>query len=129
MPDIRDVLKGLSVDDRALYSEVRTVMRRAYLSAHAKLLPIDQYDAQDDAFLDLIDIKIAILFDRAGVFNSAEGNLDTDTAKEIEQKTKEAFQADIKLPNTDESAATKLMRQPTPQQPWNDKLVNGWSAQ
>ena len=108
MPDIRDILKGLSVDDRALYSEVRTIMRRSYLATHAKLLPIDQYDAQDDAFLDLIDIKIAILFDRAGVFNHVDGNLDTDTEAKIEK--------DIKVAG--ESAATSLMRK---------QLVNeGW---
>jgi hypothetical protein len=76
MPDIRDVLKGLSVDDRALYQDVRTQMRRAYLYAHSKILPIDKYDHADDAFLDLIDIKIALLFDRAGVFNHVEGNLE-----------------------------------------------------
>lgn len=84
MPDIRDVLKGLSPDDRALYAEVRTVMRRAYLSVHAKLLPIDQYTIDDDAFCDLIDIKVAMLFDRAGVFNHSEGSLASETAKAIE---------------------------------------------
>lgn len=83
MPDIRDVLKGLSPDDRALYQDVRTQMRRAYLYAHSKILPIEQYDYADDAFLDLIDIKIALLFDRAGTFNHAEGNLDTPAANKI----------------------------------------------
>jgi hypothetical protein len=117
MPDIRDVLKGLSVDDRALYSEVRTVMRRAYLSAHAKLLPIDQYEAVDDAFLDLIDIKIATLFDRAGVFNHSDGHLNTNTAKDIEQEVKDAA----------ETAATRLMRQPTPQPSWGENKSNGWA--
>ena len=82
--DIRDVLKGLSVDDRAIYTEVRTTMRRAYLYAHSKVLPIEQYDAHDDNFLDLIDIKIAQLFDRAGTFNHVEGNLDIKQAETIE---------------------------------------------
>ncbi len=99
MPDIRDVLKGLSPDDRALYTEVRTVMRRAYLAAHSRVLPIDQYETTDDAFLDLIDIKLAMLFDRAGVFNHVDGALDNHGAKQIEQ-TIEA------------SAATRLMKQP-----------------
>ncbi len=102
MPDIRDVLKGLSPDDRALYSEVRTVMRRAYLSVHSKLLPIDQYEITDDAFLDLIDIKVAMLFDRAGVFNHSEGSLATETAKVIETDVKNNF----------ESRATQLIKQP-----------------
>ena len=99
MPDIRDVLKGLSPDDRALYAEVRTVMRRAYLSVHAKLLPIDKYTIDDDAFCDLIDIKVAMLFDRAGVFDNSTGNIDTGTAKEIEGAVKE-------------SAASRLIKQP-----------------
>ena len=98
MPDIRDVLKGLSPDDRAIYQEVRTTMRRAYLAAHARTLPIDQYTYEDDAFLDLIDIKVALLFDRSGRFDSSEGNIDNDTGKHIESVIKE-------------SAATRLMRQ------------------
>ena len=112
MPDIRDVLKGLSPDDRALYTEVRTVMRRAYLSAHAKVLPIERYEQEDDSFLDMIDIKIAMLFDRAGVFNHVEGNLATETAKAIGQT----------LHDSADSLATRLMKQPLQQQQgWGSK--------
>lgn len=111
MPDIRDVLKGLSPEDRALYSEARTVMRRAYLSAHAKILPIEKYEEDDDAFLDLIDVKLALLFDRAGVFDGLAGNLDTDKVKEVEK--------DIEA-----SAATKLMQQPLK----NGNGDNGWTT-
>lgn len=75
MPDIRDTLKGLDIDHRAIYTEARTTMRRAYLSAHAKILPIDKYDQNDDKFLDFIDISIAMLFDRAGVFDHSTGML------------------------------------------------------
>lgn len=100
MPDIRDVLKGLSPDDRALYTEVRTTMRRAYLYAHSKILPIEQYDEPDDNFLDMIDIKIATLFDRAGTFNHAEGNLDTEQGDKLVKK----LEAD------GISAATRMMR-------------------
>lgn len=101
LPDIRDILKGLSETDRAIYTEVRTQMRRAYLYAHSKTLPIEQYEESDDQFLDLLDIKIAQLFDRAGVFNHTEGNLDTENAKKTE--------ADI------ETAATKMLK-------------NGWTT-
>lgn len=100
MPDIRDVLKGLSVDDRALYSEVRTTMRRAYLGAHARILPIDQYEATDDAFLDLIDVKVAMLFDRAGVFDHSQGHMDTEQVN----KTTEAITQGY------EGAATRMLR-------------------
>jgi len=75
MNDIRDVLKGLDAEHRAVYVETRTNMRRAYLYAHSKILPIDKYDENDDKFLDFIDISIAMLFDRAGVFNHVEGKL------------------------------------------------------
>lgn len=102
MPDIRDVLKGLSAEDRAIYTEVRTIMRRAYLLAHSRTLPIEKYTEEDDNFLDMIDIKIAMLFDRAGVFNHSEGNLSTDTAKEIETS----------LHKASDSLATRMIKQP-----------------
>lgn len=101
MPDIRDVLKGLDPDSRAVYTEVRTQMRRAYLYAHSKALPIELYNQEDDNFLDMIDIKIAMLFDRAGVFNHVEGKLNTDIAKEVEQT----------LHAASDSLATRMMKQ------------------
>lgn len=108
MPDIRDVLKGLSAEDRAIYTEVRTQMRRAYLYAHSRTLPIEQYNQEDDAFLDLLDIKIAQLFDRAGVFNHSEGNLNIEVAKEVEKT----------LHNASDSLATRMM-----------KGNSGWTSQ
>lgn len=95
MPDIRDVLKGLSPDDRANYMQARNVMRRAYLAAHATVLPIDKFEIEDDQFLDLIDIKLAILFDRAGTFDHSQGILENKEVNEIV--------ANI------ESAATRMM--------------------
>lgn len=86
MPDIRETLNGLSIEDRAVYAETRNVMRRAYLAAHSRILPIDKFNVEDDAFLDLIDIKVALLFDRAGVFNHTEGSIDTKTAVETTDK-------------------------------------------
>ena len=95
--DIRDILKGLDADHRAVYAETRTTMRRAYLYAHSKILPIDQYEEKDDAFLDLIDIQTALLFDRAGTFNHVDGHLSSDTAKTLTDKVTE-------------SAATAMMK-------------------
>lgn len=91
MPDIRDVLKGLSDEDRALYQETRTNMRRAYLAAHARVLPIDKYDENDDHFLDIIDLRIAILFDRAGVFDHSQGHIDQAKVNEIEKSVEGQF--------------------------------------
>lgn len=100
MPDIRDVLKGLSPDDRAMYMEARNVMRRAYLAAHAKVLPIEKFEIEDDQFLDLIDIKLAILFERSGTFDHAQGNLNNKQAEAIETEIKANF----------EGAATRMLR-------------------
>lgn len=109
MPDIRDVLKGLSLDDRALYTELRTSMRRTYLLAHSKLLPIDKYEATDDAFLDLIDIKIAMLFERGGAFDHNKGVLNVAEAESIEQSVKQDY----------ETAASKMIKQPLLEaKPW-----------
>lgn len=92
MNDIRDILKGLDKEHRAVYTETRTAMRRAYLYAHSKILPIEQYEEDDDYFLDLIDIKIAQLFDRSGSFNHTEGNLGTEKAQAIEDDINEKAQ-------------------------------------
>lgn len=106
MPDIREVLKGLSPDDRAAYMQARNTMRRAYLAAHAAVLPIDKFEIEDDQFLDLIDIKLAILFDRAGVFDHSNGSVDVEQEKDIQSAV--------------ESAATRMMKatQLTQQQAW-----------
>lgn len=108
MPDIREVLKGLSPDDRAMYMEARNVMRRAYLAAHAKVLPIDKFEIEDDQFLDLIDIKLAILFDRAGTFDHSQGGLDTKQAVETTESI--------------ESAATRMMKADN-----NKAASQGWN--
>ena len=83
MPDIRDILKALNEQDRRLYSQVRTVMRRTYISAVTEVVGMSQYNEVDDAFLDLVDIKIASLFDRSGRFESITGP-DEERAAEIE---------------------------------------------
>lgn len=70
MPDIREILNALSIDDRALWSEQRTIMRRSYLNAHNETVGMANWSHEDDAFLDLIDIRLALLFDRAGLLQS-----------------------------------------------------------
>jgi len=87
MPDIREILNALDIDNRALWSEQRTIMRRSYLNAHNQTVGMSQWSHEDDAFLDLIDIRLALLFDRAGLLHSTKeiiGNGD-----EIEQELKE----------------------------------------
>lgn len=99
MPDIREILNALSPDDRALWSEHRTIMRRSFFTAHNATVGIGNWSDKDDAFADLIDIKLALLFDRAGRFESIKdvvGNGD---------KIVNAIMADA-----DQSKATKLMK-------------------
>lgn len=72
MLDIKEIVKSLSDDDKARWIENRTAMRRSYLAAHGSILPITKYTEDDDAFLDLIDIKLALMFDRAGKIESVK---------------------------------------------------------
>lgn len=61
-------------------------MRRSYLAAHVNTVGVVKWDMHDDAFLDLMDIKLALLFDRAGRF---------ETVKEIIGNDAERIEADI----------------------------------
>lgn len=85
MPDIREVLAALNPNDRALWSQHRTEMRRSYMAAHGTIVSVAKWDHHDDAFLDLIDIKLAILFDRAGKFTPTH-NVLGDEAPETEKQ-------------------------------------------
>lgn len=90
MPDVREILAALSIDDRALWSEQRTIMRRSYLNAHNQTLGIEDWSAEDDAFIDLIDIRLALLFDRAGRLETTKSIIDTDRQEAIESDLKVA---------------------------------------
>lgn len=90
MPDIREVLNALEEKDRHLYAYIRTAMRSTYLSAVSDVIGIQQYSQEDDAFMDLIDIKLAILFERAGKFNNAKGSISDEDAIKIENEIVEA---------------------------------------
>ena len=70
MPDIREIMNALSPDDRAMYAEARSNMRRAFLDAHNSTVGIANWEQQDDSLLDLIDIRLALLFDRSGRLNA-----------------------------------------------------------
>src|ERR1700761_363606 len=85
--DIRELYNALSPEDRAVYQKIRTDMRRMYLNAHTNIVGIDNWNMNDDAYMDLIDIKLATLFDRAG---SVEG-----VKSPIDQKEAEAIENDI----------------------------------
>lgn len=90
MPDIREILAALSIDHRALWSEQRTIMRRSYLNAHNETVGIGNWTHEDDAFMDLIDIRLALLFDRAGLLETTKSIIDTDRQEAVESDLKAA---------------------------------------
>jgi len=66
MPDLREILNALDEADKQLWLENRARIRAAYLTAHQQVLGVTNWHHDDDNFMDLIDIKLAILFDAAG---------------------------------------------------------------
>lgn len=84
MPDIRAILESMSQEDRALYSQFRTDMRKCYLNAHNQTVNLSSWQQDDDFFMDLIDIKLMMLFDRAGALNTTK-DLGTKEASKIEE--------------------------------------------
>ncbi len=82
--DIRQLYKSLSIEDRTIYQSIRTDMRKVYLNAHTNIAGMDKWCSDDDYFLDLLDIKIAGLFDRVGRVEGAI--IDKDEKKAMENK-------------------------------------------
>jgi hypothetical protein len=84
MPDIRTVLNALDAEDKRLWTQHRTEMRRSYLTAHNSVLGVHSWDDTDDQFLDYIDIKLALLFDKSGRMSQATIVATSEDAKKIE---------------------------------------------
>ncbi len=85
MADIREILAALSEEDRAVYTQHRNTMRRAYLTAHNETLGMDQWSEHDDRLLDYVDIMLALLYDRAGKLVATKELFGKDK-EDIEQK-------------------------------------------
>lgn len=78
------------------------------------------WSVEDDAFLDLVDIKLAILFDRSGRLSAIKDIIGKQEAEAI-GKSIEAAEDKIKGKIMIEpSAATKLMVA-------QDEMVKGWN--
>ena len=107
MPDIREILNALDVDDRALWSEHRTIMRRSYLNAHNETIGMAKWTHEDDAFLDLIDIRLALLFDRAGRLHSVKEIIGNGDKIESDLKASEDKMKDKAVPGKLESLGIK----------------------
>lgn len=84
MPDIREVLAALDDADRTLWTKHRTEMRKSYMNAHNNVIGLNSWDYNDDAFLDLIDIKLALLFDKSGRLTADRTIVSNEDGEKIE---------------------------------------------
>lgn len=91
MPDIREILKALSPEDKTIWETSRTKMRATFIGVHGATVGSENWTAYDDAFLDLIDIRLALLFEQSGkiAFNGKEIVSPKD-AEPIEEAVKQA---------------------------------------
>jgi hypothetical protein len=100
------------------------------MTAHNSVIGVAAWNAHDDAFLDLIDIKLALIFDNAGRFaavnevaNKADGAqteaaiLKADDQLKVAKPTETASVVPVAMNDDDPSAsnATQMMR-------------NGWAV-
>jgi|SRR6185312_3585316 len=102
--DIRKLLDALAPEDKEVWQRCRTDMRKAYINAHNTIHGVERWELEDDAFLDLIDIKIATLFDRNGKLATVERII--PSAQNIEDEIKKAVSSvDKKLETVMPSSA------------------------
>lgn len=120
MPDIREVLAALDDQDKRLWSQHRTEMRRSYMAAHNSVIGVAAWDAGDDAFIDLIDIKLALIFDKSGRFNAVKEVADKDDAEVIENLLHTANEG-LKIAPQETIAVTKITSNATA------LMQNGWA--
>ena len=121
MPDIRQLLSQLSPEDKQLWSQHRTEMRRSYMTAHNSVLGINAWTDFDDAFLDLIDTKLAQLFGSAGKLD-AEELVKHDDADRIENDIHSVIKGMKKVDNKMEPnvAVEKSTATASMQNGWQD---------
>ena len=82
--DIREIINSLDEQDKQMFCQHRKEMRRSYLTAHNAIIGVQEWDAYDDAFMDIIDLKLAILFDRAGRFVAVDKTIDDAEIARVE---------------------------------------------
>lgn len=111
MPDIREVLNALDTDDKANWLHHRTEMRRSFIQAHNTTVGIAKWTEEDDAFLDFIDIRLALLFDRSGRMASDKTIVEKSDGNKVEEMLNKAN--DNLIPDVYVSDATKMMLQDT----------------
>ena len=67
MSGIHDTLERLNAEDRQRFITMRMTMRRAYLMCIQSSVGMNRYCAEDDTFMDAIDLKIEMLATRSGM--------------------------------------------------------------
>ena len=106
--DIREIINSLDDQDKTMFNQHRTEMRRSYLTAHNSIIGVHAWDPYDDAFMDIIDLKLAILFDRAGRFEAIKDKvLDHDEIDRVENDIIDAYKG---IKPTEVSQATASMK-------------------
>lgn len=108
--DIRALYKSLSPEDRIIYQQIRSDFRKIYLNAHNNIVGMDKWSMDDDYFLDLLDIKIAEMFDRMGKVDSAVTVVDKEEKEVIEASIEKSGNKITEKMNTEMSAATASMK-------------------
>ena len=108
--DIRQLYNSLSPEDRAVYQQIRTDLRKVYLNAHTNIVGMDNWYEYDDAILDLFDIKLATLFDRAGRIEGLTAIVDKEEEKSIEEKVDIKGQEITIRMNTEMSEASAKLK-------------------
>jgi hypothetical protein len=106
--DIREIINSLDEQDKQMFNQHRTEMRRSYLTAHNSIIGVHAWDAYDDAFMDIIDLKLAILFDRAGRFEAIKDKTIDDA--EIERVENDIIKAYKGIKPIEVSQATASMK-------------------
>ena len=81
--DIREILTALDENDKLLWANCRTQMRKVYISAHNKIIGTADWATIDDAFLDMVDIQLAELFDRSGRIMATKPLVNQDDVNKI----------------------------------------------
>lgn len=81
--DIREILAAIDEKDKQLWSNCRTNMRKVYIAAHNKIIGTADWATIDDAFLDMVDIQLAELFDRSGRISATKPLINHDDANKI----------------------------------------------
>lgn len=108
--DIREIINSLDEQDKLLWNQHRTEMRRSYLTAHNSVIGVHTWDVYDDAFMDIIDLKLAILFDRAGRFAASKKLIiDHDEIDRVENEIIDIAK-NLRTQNATPSQATQLMQ-------------------